>query len=46
MSYNSLKYLYDAGVYTNEKFKLFVKVKWITPEQYKECTGIDYQPQA
>ncbi|END1833761.1 XkdX family protein, partial [Shigella flexneri] len=24
----------------------FVKVRWITPEQFKETTGNDYEPQA
>ncbi|WP_083317834.1 MULTISPECIES: XkdX family protein [Staphylococcus] len=43
MSYNSLKYLYDEGLYTNEQFKIFVRVNWVTPEQYFECTGVEYK---
>ncbi|REI04077.1 XkdX family protein [Staphylococcus felis] len=42
MSYKNLKYLYDEGLYTNDQFKLFVRVKWITAEQFKEITGVEY----
>lgn len=43
MSFGSLKYMYSLGVYTNEKFKVFVRAEWITPEQYKEITVVEYQ---
>lgn len=37
--------LYKKGLYTDETFKKFVRVIWITPEQFKETTGKDYEPQ-
>lgn len=38
---------YKEGLYDNDKMKIFVKCDWITADQYKELTGIDYeQPQA
>lgn len=37
-----IKEYYGLGLFTNEDMKLFVQVQWITPEQYKETTGIDY----
>lgn len=40
--YNTIKRHYDAGRYTNEQVKIFVQAKWITEEQYKQITGIDY----
>lgn len=30
--------LYKKGLYTDEPFRKFVKVRWITPEQFKETT--------
>ena len=33
---------YKEGRYTNESFKLYVRCGWITPEQYKELTGVEY----
>lgn len=41
--YNSIKRYYDSNRYNNEDVKIFVAAKWITPEQYKEITGIPYQ---
>ncbi len=40
--YNSIKRYYDMGKYTNEQMKVFVQAKWITDEQYREITGIEY----
>lgn len=34
--------LFDTGFYNADDMKLFVQVQWITKEQYKETTGIDY----
>lgn len=34
--------LYNQGFYDAEKMKLFVKVGWLTSEQYKSITGTDY----
>ena len=33
---------YNEGFYDVEKMKLFVKVGWLTSEQYQEVTGSDY----
>ncbi|MCK8605126.1 XkdX family protein [Leuconostoc citreum] len=33
---------FNMGLYNVEDMKLFVQVQWITAEQYKETTGIDY----
>lgn len=35
---------YKQGFYDSSDMKLFVQVSWITPEQYKDVTGIDYVP--
>ncbi|WP_274316350.1 XkdX family protein [Staphylococcus hyicus] len=42
MSLEGLKYLYDEKLYTNEQFKIFVVCKWISKEQYKDITGVEY----
>lgn len=33
---------YNEGFYDAEKMKLFVKVVWLTSEQYQEVIGSDY----
>ncbi|HJG84406.1 MAG TPA: XkdX family protein [Weissella thailandensis] len=33
---------FNMGFYNVDDMKLFVQVQWITKEQYKETTGIDY----
>ncbi|MED3792314.1 XkdX family protein [Niallia alba] len=33
---------YAKGFYTNERMKVFVVSAWITSEEYKEITGVDY----
>lgn len=33
---------YKEGHYADENFKLFVRCGWVTPEQYKEVTGVEY----
>ena len=33
---------YKEGRYTNDNFKLFVRCGWVTSEQYKEVTGVEY----
>ncbi|MCT0040307.1 XkdX family protein [Weissella confusa] len=33
---------YNECFYDAEKMKLFVKVGWLTSEQYQEVTGSDY----
>lgn len=40
--YNSIKKYYNMGKYTNEQVKVFVSAGWITAEEYKEITGVDY----
>ena len=37
---------YKMGFYTNEQFALFVKRGFVTPEEYKEMTGVDYDPES
>lgn len=36
---------YKLGFYTNEQFALFVKTGYVTPEKYKELTGVEYNPE-
>lgn len=33
------------GYYTNEQFALFVKRGFVTPEEYLELTGVEYDPE-
>lgn len=33
---------FNMRFYNADDMKLFVQVQWITAEQYKETTGIDY----
>lgn len=35
---------YKQGFYDSNDMKLFVQIGWITPDKYKEVTGIDYVP--
>ena len=40
--YKTLKRLYEEGRATNHMLVNAVKKGWITEEQYKEITGLDY----
>lgn len=40
--YNDLKRLYDEGRLPAENLKKAVTYCWITPEEYKQITGMDY----
>jgi len=40
--YDSVKRYYNMGFYTNEQMKIFVVADFITAEQYKEITGVEY----
>lgn len=42
MWYDSVKRYYNMGFYTNEQMKIFVVADFITAEQYKEITGVEY----
>ncbi|MFB4332696.1 XkdX family protein [Paenibacillus sp. CR_12] len=44
MWYPTIKRYYDNGhqAYTYENLKTFVVAKMITPEEYKQITGIKY----
>lgn len=44
MWYPTIKRNYDNGhwAYTDENLKTFVVAKMITPEEYKQITGIEY----
>lgn len=33
---------FNMGFYDADDMKLFVQVQWITPEQYKDTTGVEY----
>lgn len=33
---------FGMGFYNADDMKLFVQVQWITADQYKETTGVDY----
>ena len=41
--YDKVKQYYDWGLWTVEMIKNAVVKQKITPEQYKEITGLDYQ---
>lgn len=40
--YDAIVYYYELGYYNNENMKIFVEAEWITPEQYKGITGVEY----
>ena len=42
MSYERIKYYYEAGLWSKPMVKVAVKKGIITQEQYKEVTGEDY----
>ena len=44
MRYQWIKKYYDAGMpgYDNEGIKVFVAAGWITAEQYKQITKVEY----
>ncbi|MBF2179168.1 XkdX family protein [Staphylococcus warneri] len=42
----TLKHLYEVKLFTKEKLAQSTKYNWITPEQYKEITGDEYELQA
>jgi len=43
MSYEIIKRNYERGLWTKAMVKMAVKKGVITPKQYKEITGKDYQ---
>ena len=36
---------YKMGLYNEEQFALFVKRGFVTPEEYLELTGVEYDPE-
>lgn len=40
--YKYIKEFYDMNLYTNDDVKIFVRAKWITVEEYKAITTINY----
>jgi len=44
--YAIVKRHYDAGRYTDEQVAVFVAAGKITPSQYQEITGTEYQGSA
>lgn len=43
MSYERVKYYFNAGLWNEKMVKMAVKKGVITKEQYKEITGNDYK---
>ena len=43
MNYNKIKYYFDAGLWNAPMVKVAVKKGVISPIQYKEITGLDYE---
>lgn len=43
MSYERIKYYFNAGLWNAQMVKMAVKKGVITKEQYKEITGNDYK---
>ncbi|MCH4392919.1 XkdX family protein [Staphylococcus haemolyticus] len=46
MMYRIVERYYKMGLFSLEKVKQSVTVKWITVDEYKEITGQDYEPLA
>lgn len=44
--YRLVKRYYDMNLFSLERVKQAVSVKWITEEQFKEITDFDYGPHA
>lgn len=42
MLFGSIKTYYDTKRYDKDRVKVFVKVNWITEDQYEEITGDVY----
>jgi uncharacterized XkdX family phage protein len=40
--YSYIKEYYDLKLYTTDDVKVFVKVQWITADEFKTITAIDY----
>lgn len=40
--YELIKEYFGYDLYTKDQVKVFVEVRWITSEQYKEITGDEY----
>lgn len=43
MSYERIKYYFEAGLWNAQMVKMAVRKGVITKEQYKEITGKDYE---
>ncbi|MDQ0269923.1 XkdX family protein [Cytobacillus purgationiresistens] len=44
--FKPIKGYYDEGFYTKDDVRIFVIASWITKEQYKQITAVDYDPAA
>ena len=40
--FSYIKEYYDLKLYSNDDVKIFVKANWVTTDEYKTITGIDY----
>ena len=43
MSFDRIKYFYNAGLWNKQMVKMAVRKGVITPEQYEEITGESYE---
>lgn len=43
MSFERIKYYYEAGLWSEPMVKIAVRKGIISPEQFKAITGADYQ---
>ena len=41
---NLVMQFYKQGLYTIDDLPLFIKAEFISPDDYKELTGKEYQP--
>lgn len=44
--YRVVKRYYNMNLFPLDKVKQAVTVRWITADEYKEITGLDYEPLA
>lgn len=42
--FETLKMYYERGFWDKGRLQKAVEHQWITPEQYKEITGEEYEP--
>ncbi|MEK5100391.1 MULTISPECIES: XkdX family protein [Bacillus] len=45
-TFSDIKQFYDWGCYTDEEMREYVKINWITPDEYEKITGRSYDKPA